>query len=170
MKYWKVRNETILYLNSEWNCQKSSIGSKNTTFTWDLNNIMLNDFGKLSVFSVITTGITANNPYIFRIIPNIQIETSDIFVSDYNNPIIYMYQQNTAINQPTNTNFSGITLKPQALNNITISVDDDITNKTGINNTIKFIIGIKIEEIDLEYTRMDNPYQEASGRQVHKLL
>ena len=170
MKYYKPKNETILYLNTEWNCNKTTINSKNTIFSWNVRDIVLNDMGKLSVFSIVATGITASNPYIFRIIPDIQIETADVFLSDYSTPIISLYQQGAIQTQIVDTDFMGITLKPQVINKISISVDDDIATKTGIATSIKFIIGIKIEEIDLQLTQMNNPYQEAISRQIHQLL
>lgn len=165
MKYYKPKNTTILYLNTEWNCMKTASGSKNTTFTWNINNTILNDLGKISVFSVAGTGIDANATYVFRLVPNIQIESNNVFISDYSSPILFIYSPTTS-----SDNFEGIDLKPQVLNTISITVDDDIATKTGIANTIKLLIGIKIEERDVALTRIDNPYEEAVGHQMHKLF
>ena len=53
-------------------------------------------------------------------------------------------------------------LMPQVINNITLYVSDDITNKdSGIATSISFMICLVIEEIQIEMNEIGNPYADA---------
>ena len=63
-----------------------------------------------------------------------------------------------------------IILTPQTIQSITISVDDDITNKgSGQAYAINFVIAIEIEEYDPITTQTNDVYSESVSRIKHHL-
>ena len=63
-----------------------------------------------------------------------------------------------------------IILTPQTTQSITISVDDDITNKgSGQAYAINLVIAIEIEEYDPITTETEDPYSESVSRLKHQL-
>ena len=139
--------------------------TKTFTFTWNVPDIVINDLGKLSVVNINATGYTAATPYTFRVI-GLQIDSRNSFFSDYGNPIMSIAQQTNlcTLGSIGNTIYS-ITLSPQTIRQIQISVDDSITAKdTGVLVAINFVIALEIEEFDPLLTEIGNPYQEATSR------
>jgi hypothetical protein len=137
---------------------------KTFTYTWSIPEIMINDLGRLSVVNINASGYTAATPYTFRVI-NLQYDSKNSFFSDYGNPILSIAQQT---NMSSYGNFSSnsykIVLTPQALRQIQICVDDSITAKeAGTAAAVNFVIAIEIEEFDVSYTRVDDPYSEAAA-------
>jgi hypothetical protein len=58
-----------------------------------------------------------------------------------------------------------ITLSPQTIRQIQISIDDSIITKdTGVVATLNFVIAIEIEEFDPVLTEIGDPYREASSK------
>ena len=63
------------------------------------------------------------------------------------------------------SNNYSITLSPQTIRFIQISVDDSITNKdVGIASTLNFVLALEIEEFDPVLTQIGDPYQESASR------
>ena len=63
-----------------------------------------------------------------------------------------------------------IKLTPQTIQSITISVDDDITNKgSGQAYAINLVIAIEIEEYDPITTETEDTYSEIVSRLKHQL-
>ena len=139
--------------------------TKTFTYTWNIPDIVIDDLGKLSVVNINATGYTAATPYTFRII-GLQYDSRNSFCSDYGNPIISIAQQTNlcTLGSIGNTVYN-ITLTPQTIRQIQISVDDSITAKdTGVVVAINFVIALEIEEFDPVMTEIGNPYQEATSR------
>ena len=139
--------------------------TKTFTYTWNIPEIMINDLGRLSVVNINATGYTAATPYTFRVI-NLQYDSKNSFFSDYGNPILSIAQQtNMSSYGNFSSNYYNIILSPQAIRQIQISVDDSITAKdTGVAFAVNFVIAIEIEEFDVSYTRIDDPYTEAVAK------
>lgn len=139
--------------------------TKTFTYTWNIPEIIINDLGRLSVVNINATGYTAATPYTFRII-NLQYDSKNSFFTDYGNPILSIAQQtNMASYGNFSANSYNIILTPQALRQIQISVDDSITAKdTGIPVAVNFVLAIEIEEFDVNYTRIDDPYSEGAAK------
>ena len=135
------------------------------TYTWNIPDIVINDLGKLSVVNINSTGYTAATPYTFRIV-GLQYDSRNSFFSDYGNPIISIAQQTNlcTLGSIGNTIYN-ITLSPQTIRQIQVSIDDSITAKdTGIIATLNFILAIKIEEFDPVLTQIGDPYTESASR------
>jgi hypothetical protein len=135
------------------------------TYTWDIPDIVINDLGKLSVVNINATGYTATTPYTFRII-GLQYDSRNSFFSDYGNPIISIAQQTNLCTIGSIGNIIyNVTLSPQTIRMIQISVDDSITAKdTGVLVAINFVIALEIEEFDPQLTQIGDPYSEAASR------
>ena len=134
-------------------------------YTWSVPDITINDLGKLAVVNCVGSESVSSSPYIFRI-KNIQYDSRNTYMSDYGDPIISMARFNGAL---SSVNSSGTTeyhliLSPQVIKEIKISLDDNIFKNVGVPATIQFILGIEIEEIDVEMTRIDNPYEEGASK------
>ena len=156
-QYYKPIADTIIYLNTNFKCTvTTNASSKNTKFSWVLPDIVIDDLGYLSVFNIRPVNHSTSTIYTFRL-KNVEVDSKNIFSSDYGAPIL-----NTIVFGSTFLpNEYGLTLPPQTIRNITISVSDDITNmNSGIGNTIQFVIGLKIKEFDAKISRIDNPYAE----------
>ena len=135
------------------------------TYTWDIPDIIINDLGKLSVVNIIASGYTATTPYTFRVV-GLQFDSRNSFFSDYGNPIISISQQTNICNIGSvgSSNYS-ITLSPQTIRFIQISVDDSITSKdVGILVAINFVLALEIEEFDPVLTQVGDPYAESASR------
>lgn len=156
--YYKPRADTIVYLNTNYNCTKITSGTKNTDFSWVLPDIIINDLAYLSVVKIIPVNHSTSTPYTFRL-KSVEIDSKNFVSSDYADPILSVNIFDPAY---SSTFEYGLTLPPQTLRNITINVSDSISNSnSGIGNTIQFIIVLKIREFDASITRIDNPYAEA---------
>ena len=144
---------------------------KTFTYTWNgIPPLVINDLAKLSAVNIIATGFTASTPYTYRIL-GLQYDSRDSFFSDYGQPILSMTQN---INVCSYGSLGGgefcIILTPQTIQSITISVDDDITNKgSGQAYAINFVIAIEIEEYDPITTEVGDPYAESVSRLKHHL-
>jgi len=139
------------------------------TYTWNgIPPLVINDLARLSAINIIATGFTASTPYTYRIL-GLQYDSRDSFFSDYGQPILSIAQN---VNVCSYGSLGGgefcIILTPQTINSITISVDDDITNKgSGQLASINFVIAIEIEEYDPITTEIGDPYAESVSRLKH---
>ena len=135
-------------------------------YTWSIPDIYINDLGKLAVISIIGTSVAAT-PYTFRIM-GIQYDSRNSYFSDYGNPILSMTQMSTTFTSlgSTGSNNYHITLSPQVIGEIKISVDDSISAKdTGVLvANSNFVIGLEIEEFDPVITQIDDPYSEGASK------
>ena len=135
------------------------------TYTWNIPDIAINDLGRLAAVNIVSTGYTATTPYTFRI-NGLQYDSRNSFYSDYGNPILSIAQQTNvcSIGSVGSTNYN-ITLSPQTIRQIQISVDDSLTAKdTGVVSTVNFVIAIEIEEFDPVVTEIGDPYKESASR------
>lgn len=152
VKKYIPKSTYTLYLNSEVNCNKYAVGSKNLQFNWDISPIIINENAKLKVFLLQYQGVGSNNNVITFKLRDVLYNNSVYYSSDGSYPTIFA----GLMNQTTQTNvyFTGggtLDLIPQAINTITIITTDSLTDITsGIDNTLKFVIGITIEDFDVE--------------------
>jgi hypothetical protein len=135
------------------------------TYTWNIPDIAIDDLGRLSVVNILASGYTATTPYTFRVL-GLQYDSRNNFYSDYGNPILLMTQQTNICSYGSvgNSNYS-ITLSPQTIRQIQISVDDSITTKdTGVPATLTFVIALEVEEFDPVLTEVGDPYRESASK------
>jgi hypothetical protein len=135
------------------------------TYTWNIPDIVVNDLGKLSVVNINAIDYTAATPYTFRVI-GLQYDSRNSFFSYYGTPIISIAQQTNlcTLGSIGNTIYN-ITLSPQTIRQIQISIDDSTTAKdTGVLVAIHFVIALEIEEFDQPLTQIGDPYSEAASR------
>ena len=135
------------------------------TFTWNIPDIAIDDLGRLAAVNIVASGYTATTPYTFRVL-GLQYDSRNSFYSDYGNPILSIAQQTNvcSIGSVGSTNYN-ITLSPQTIRQIQISVDDSLTAKdTGVVSTVNFVIAIEIEEFDPVVTEIGDPYKESTSR------
>ena len=135
------------------------------TYTWNIPDIAINDLGRLAAVNIVSTGYTATTPYTFRI-NGLQYDSRNSFYSDYGNPILSIAQQTNmcSFGSVGSSNYN-ITLSPQTIRQIQISVDDSLTAKdTGVLVAVNFVIAIEIEEFDPVVTEIGDPYKESASR------
>ena len=135
------------------------------TYTWNIPDIAIDDLGRLSVVNILASGYTATTPYTFRVL-GLQYDSRNSFYSDYGNPILSMAQQTNMCSYGSvgSSNYN-ITLSPQTIRQIQISVDDSITTKdTGVPATLNFVIALEIEEFDPVLTEVGDPYRESASK------
>ena len=131
MKSYVVRNSYTLYLNSEMGCTKNAIGTKNISFTWDINPILITELAKLRVFLIQYQGTGSNtkdNIVSFKI-QDVLYNAGQYYSSDGSYPNIFA----DVLDQTAQTNvyFTGmgsLELIPQAINTITILATDSLSN------------------------------------------
>lgn len=136
-------------------------------YSWKVPDIVINDLAKLSAINIVATGFTNSTPYTYRI-NGLQYDSRDSFFSDFGSPILSIAQNVNVCSYGSlgGTNFS-IILTQQPINQINISVDDDITSKgSGQLSSINFIIALEIEEYDPVLTQIGDPYGESYNRMI----
>jgi len=158
---YKPQIEKIIYLNTEVNCTKtlSSDSSKNIEFSFNIPSMKIDDLAHFKIVNFSHQGTESTNNIITLRIKDIQYNSRNYYSSDNNSmPIIY----NSSFNvNPYWTSDSGITLLPQMINNITLVASDNLSNVYGgIDVAVKFILGITINEFDVSYSQIGNPYGE----------
>ena len=135
------------------------------TWIWNVPDIIINDLAKLSAINVVATGFTSTTPYTYRI-NGLQYDSRDSYFSDYGAPILSIAQNVNICSYGSlgGTDFS-IILTQQVIKQISISVDDDITNKgSGQLSTINFIIAMEIQEYDPVITQIGDPFGESYSK------
>jgi hypothetical protein len=135
------------------------------TYTWNIPDIVINDLGRLYAVNIVASGYTATTPYTFRVL-GLQYDSRNSFYSDYGNPILSIAQQtNMCSFGSVGSNNYNITLSPQTIRQIQISVDDSITTKdTGVPATLTFVIALEVEEFDPVLTEIGDPYRESASK------
>ncbi len=118
-------------------------------YTWDLiNEIVLNEKGKISfIDKLFTFNSDSNVIYTFRLLDfnsTSIIKTKDL--SNLKQSFIAGSIMNTGYPNKTIQIPISIDIEPQIIHRISISVNEGITDNTGINPNIDFNITLKIEE------------------------
>jgi len=152
-KFVKPNNDRVFYLFSNQASQKTEVGSKTVEWRWDIPDITLNDYGKLQLVqrTYKTLDVASTKCIITRIL-NISHKDS-IDTSRGSGAILDVSYWNTitdSIHTPA------IIVSPQTINNITISVSDDITSNAGITSTNVFCIILKLTEDDRDVVQFGN--------------
>lgn len=145
-KFVKPNIDRTIYLFSD-KAIKTNVSTKTTEYRWNIPDLTLNDWGKLSLVSRVykTVGVTAT-PITTRVL-NISckdtIDTSgfygdilDISAWNYLSPFYPL---------------PPITVSPQTINSISLAIDDDMAVKNGgILTTAVFCIVLKLTEGDVD--------------------
>ena len=159
MRYYKQSIKKVLYLHSNKATTKTDT-NRTYSYTWNIQEIMINEVAELQVASIATTGTTSTTVYTFRV-DNLATNSLANQASDGGTPILFASTLNNS-----NTFFRddfGIQLLPQSINSITITVSDDITNmNAGILKTIAFVLCICIDEHTPIIEEISQPYKEGS--------
>lgn len=142
-RFVKPNNDRILYLFSD-AADKLSIGTRTSEYRWNIPDINLNDYGKLSLinrqFSIFSTAW--DSPIVTRIMNVGSKDTID--TSKGAGEILDVsYWNSELIENPP------IVLQPQTINSITLSVNDDWTlPNSGCETDNRFLIVLKLTEKD----------------------
>ena len=101
------------------------------TLTWNIPDIVIYDVGTLSVTNITASGCSATITYTFRA-AGLQCYSRNSIFSDFGNPIMSMKKQTNiySFGSVGSSNYT-ITLSPQTIKPIQISVDDGIATKDG---------------------------------------
>ena len=160
MKIYKTNKQRVLYLNSTNAIKTTNSSSKNTYFSWNIPDVVINEIATLQVGSIGSQGTTSDTKvYTFRITGLCSDNTAN-FASDGGPPILFSLLLNNF--NSTFTDDFHLYLSPQVINNITLYTSDDITNKySGIATSISFVICLVINEIQIEMNEIRNPYADA---------
>jgi hypothetical protein len=160
----KPMEEIVLYLNTEVNCTKREIAGKNVEFSFNISPLVLNEYCVMKLVSIAhdTSGsshntLHGNNVIQFRLSNNIQYNPELYRSNDNSLPI--MFAMNWVDNEPAfwDSSLGGVHLNPQTINNITFIVSDSLTNTYGgVNNGLKFLIGLVIIPYDRQYSAIEN--------------
>jgi hypothetical protein len=146
-KFVKPNNDRLFYLFSD-KATKQVSGGKVYEYRWDVPDVVLNDWGKISLVNRSFKTFDVNtSPIITRILSINSKDTYDtsrgfgeiIDISIWNNGIQYV------------NNNPAIDVQPQVINSFTISVNDDMsTNNNGSTESNSFVIVLKLTEGDKE--------------------
>ena len=144
-KFVKPNNDRIFYLFSN-QATQTTVGSKTVEYRWDIADITLDDFGKLTLIdrTYKTLDVANTNPLITRIL-NISSKDSIDTSRRFGAILDCSYWKDTV-----NNNNPTIIVSPQTINNITLSISDDIVANAGITTTNVFCIMLKLTEGDRE--------------------
>ena len=153
-KFVKPNNDRIFYLFSNQATQIAS-GGKTTEYRWNIADITLNDYGKLTLIDRVykTLDVASTNPLITRIL-NISSKDAIDTSRQYGEILDVSYWSNGV-----NNNNPSIIVSPQTINNITLSISDDIVANAGITSTNVFCIILKLTEGDrdmVEFGSLNN--------------
>lgn len=152
-KFVKPNNDRTFYLFSNQASQTTKVGDKTTEWRWDIPDITLNDYGKLQLVqrTYKTLDVASTKCIITRIL---NISHKDcIDTSRGSGAILDVSYWNTIAD---NINSPAVIVPPQTINNITISVSDDITANVGITSTNVFCIILKLTEEDRDVVQFGN--------------
>ena len=160
MPIYKTIKQRVLYLNSTNATKITNASSKNNYFTWNIPDIVINEIATLQVGSISSQGTTSDTKiYTFRITGLCSDNTAN-FSSDGGPPILFSLLLNN-FNSTLSDNFH-LYLSSQVINNISLYVSDDITNKdSSIATSVSFVICLLINEIQIEMNEIGNPYGDA---------
>lgn len=166
MVYKKIKQKKILYLNSNDAVKSNGLGNSGANileFSWDIPEICLKDWGEVQMGSLASINANATAIYTIRMK---NISCKDVWEAKGSNPVLCSLLFNN-FNSMFRDDF-GITLSPQNINNVTISISDDTTNRNnGIGNTVKFVICLVITEFEPEIVEYN---ENVIGNNEQRLL
>ena len=170
-KYYKAINDYTLYLNTNFNCTKTVNGSsKNTEFSWTIPEVEIEDLGYLQVVNVVAVGASTSLPYVLRLKGGVEYNSTFNFSTDYGYPILSVFTVANGVSVGGTSGNYGITLRPQTIRNITISVSDNLSNNTnGVSTTTEFMFVLKVAEVDAKVSQVGDPYREGRSNLNLKL-
>jgi hypothetical protein len=170
-KYYKAINDYTLYLNTNFNCTKTVNGSsKNTEFSWTIPEVEIEDLGYLHVVNVVAVGASTSLPYVLRLKGGVEYNSTFNFSTDYGYPILSVFTVANGVSVGGTSGDYGITLRPQTIRNITISVSDSLSNNTnGVSTTTEFMFVLKVAEVDAKVSQVGDPYREGRSNLNLKL-
>ena len=152
-KFVKPKIDQVLYLFSE-NAEKNVVGGKALEYRWNIPNINLNNWGKITMvgrYYKTFNGVTA--PLITRIK---NVSSKNNFESYRGNGVILNIGQ-WHYQYPSFTEYPSVPLEPQTLNSITLSFSEELTNPdSGIWDTNIFVVILKITEDDIPLIKWGN--------------
>ena len=158
VQIYKPALKKVLFLNSN-NATKTIANSKNTTFTWNIPEIIINELGEIQVASISSVNASTSSIYTFRI-NNVATYTNNNYSTDGGTAILFSLFLNN-MNAMFRDDF-GIYIPPQSFNSITIQVSDDYTNKdAGIATNIGFVLCLVISDLQIELAEIGNPMNDA---------
>lgn len=146
-KFVTPNHDRIFYLFSN-KAKQTVVGSKTTEYRWDIADITLNDYGKLTLIdrTYKTLDVANTNAIITRVL-NVSHKSAIDTSHQYGSILDVSYWNNGV-----NNNNAPVVVPPQTINHITLSVSDDITGNVGINSNSVFCIILKLTEDDVENT------------------
>jgi len=158
----KAIENVVLYLNTEVNCTKRVINSKNVEFSFNLSPIVLNEYCVMKLISIAHDSNShgtnhGDNIIQFRLGNTIQYNP-DLYRSNDNSAPI-LFAMNWVDNEPAywDGQLGGIHINPQTINNITLICSDSMTNSfAGIDASLQFMIGIVFIPYDRQYSEVEN--------------
>lgn len=170
-KYYKAINDYTLYLNTNFNCTKTVNGSsKNTEFSWTIPEVEIEDLGYLQVVNVVAVGASTSLPYVLRLKGGVEYNSTFNFSTDYGYPILSVFTVANGVSVGGTSGDYGITLRPQTIRNITISVSDSLSNNTnGVSTATEFMFVLKVAEVDAKVSQVGDPYREGRSNLNLKL-
>lgn len=150
-QFVKPNNDRILYLFSD-KAKKTLSGTKVMEYRWDIPEITLNDWGKISMVGrAYKTMAVIATPIVTRI-RNIGGSKNNIDSFNGNGPILDVSAWNYLVpfvpDEP-------VSIPPQTITSITLSLNDDIALADNgiVNSTAIFVIVLKISEQDIPLTK-----------------
>lgn len=149
----KPNNDRILYLFSD-KAQKTIVGTRVMEYRWNVPEITLNDWGKVTMVGRTYKNIAPTATPIITRIRNVGTK-NNIDTFSGNGAILdvscWNYLAPFQENQP-------VVIPPQTINSITLALNDDIaTFDNGIvDSTAVFVIILKITEDDVPETKWGN--------------
>lgn len=160
MKISKPLENVVLYLNTETNCVKTTNGSKNSEFTWNISPIVLNEYSICKVISIAHDATVAtehsDNILTFRL--KDIVYNPELYRSTDNSayPILHAMPFDTE-SQYYDPSLGGVSLIPQTINRISIVASDSTTiPQGGVSANIQFIIGVVFQQYDRRYSDIEN--------------
>lgn len=158
----KPIENVVLYLNTEVNCTKRVINSKNVEFSFNLSPIVLNEYCVMKLISIAHDSTNhgtnhGDNIIQFRLGNTIQYNP-DLYRSN-DNTLPILFAMNWVDNEPAywDGQLAGVHINPQTINNITLICSDSLTNSYGgIDASLQFMIGIVFIPYDRQYSEVEN--------------
>ena len=145
-KFVKPNNDRIFYLFSD-KATKTSSGTKTYEYRWNIPDVTLNDWGKIHfVNRAYKTLDVTTVPIVTRILNVGSKDIIDTFGGG--GQILDISAWNYLVGFSTDNN-PAIDVCPQTINNITLSISDDMSNpNAGFTTANVFCIVLKLTEGD----------------------
>ena len=120
--------------------------------------------------NVVAVGASTSLPYVLRLKCGVEYNSTFNFSTDYGYPILSVFTVANGVSVGGTSGDYGITLRPQTIRNITISVSDSLSNNTnGVSTTTEFMFVLKVAEVDAKVSQVGDPYREGRSNLNLKL-